>query len=310
MVGQRTALLNKASQSFTDKNKPCVCYGASSVNGWNGFNYILIDKTKSKIINNIAIHTNRNRDMTISGQMDFGEYIFQTPVSLSDMFKENPDLYILNYDNKFFMVHSLIAYNNEMKHYDYRAEILQNKNKNFIIYDTTEIVSNLLNNSIPLWLQNSERLNIAVYPSYLSPLNLETAYLSVEITDTKPFSMTRLRKENGDTVIGQWKQDTVRLHLINQTTELQQELAYNIQTLSMNYKDNVFGINDIINFKSVQDDRQKGFGIITNKVISDFKINYFQETITRNIAMHFIKELIVKVNENTITLFNLNEIEI
>ena len=81
--------------------------------------------------------------------------------------------------------------NQEANHYDYRAEILQNKNKGFVVYDITEISSNLLNNSIPLWIYNKDRLNIPVYPSYLSPLNLETPYLSVEVIDTKGLSMPR-----------------------------------------------------------------------------------------------------------------------
>lgn len=306
--GEKTKLLNKASKEFTSKTVSCVCYSASKINLENGFCYILIDKTKSKIIKNIAIHSNKNREMTLSGQMDIGEYIIQTPVSLSDSFKETPELFILSYDNNFFMVHSLIAYNQEANHYDYRAEILQNKNKGFIVYDITEISSNLLNNSIPLWIYNKDRLNIPVYPSYLSPLNLETPYLSVEVIDTKGLSMPRYRKENENNYVGQWKQDTIRLHLMNATTEAQQELAYNIQTLAQNYNENVFGVNDFINFKSVSDDRQKGFGIVSNKAISDFKINYYQETVTSNIVIELIKRVIVQVNKEELILFNLENI--
>lgn len=309
MSGNKTKLLNKASKEFTSKTVSCVCYSASKINLENGFCYILIDKTKSTIIKNIAIHSNKNREMTLLGQMDIGEYIIQTPVSLSDSFKETPELFILSYDNNFFMVHSLIAHNQEANHYDYRAEILQNKNKGFIVYDITEISSNLLNNSIPLWIYNKDRLNIPVYPSYLSPLNLETPYLSVEVIDTKGLSMPRYEKENENNYVGQWKQDTIRLHLINATTEAQQELAYNIQTLAQNYNENVFGVNDFINFKSVSDDRQKGFGIVSNKAISDFKINYYQETVTSNIVIELIKTIIVQVNKQEITLFNAEEVD-
>lgn len=305
MAAAKTKLLNKASKEFTSKIVPCVCYSASKINLDNGFCYILIDKTKSKIIKNIAIHSNKNREMTLSGQMDIGEYIIQTPVSLSNSFKEAPELFILNYENNYFMIHSLIAYNKETDHYDYRAEILQNKNKSFIVYDITEINSNLLNNSIPLWIYNKDRLNIPIYPSYLSPINLETPYLSVEVIDTKGLSMPTYSKENNNNYVGQWKQDTIRLHLINAQTEVQQELAYNIQTLSQNYNENVFGVNDFINFKSVSDDRQKGFGIVSNKAISDFKINYYQETLTNDAVIELIKSIIVQVNKQQITLFNL-----
>ncbi|WP_295296533.1 hypothetical protein [uncultured Brachyspira sp.] len=304
MAAAKTKLLNKASKEFTSKIVSCVCYSASKINLDNGFCYILIDKTKSKIIQNITIHSNKNREMTLSGQMDIGEYIIQTPVSLSNSFKEAPELFILNYENNYFMVHSLIAYNKETNHYDYRAEILQNKNKSFIVYDITEINSNLLNNSIPLWIYNKDRLNISIYPSYLSPINLETPYLSVEVIDTKGLSMPTYSKENNN-YVGQWKQDTIRLHLINAQTEAQQELAYNIQTLPQNYNENVFGVNDFINFKSASDDRQKGFGIVSNKAISDFKINYYQETLTNDAVIELIKSIIVQVNKQQITLFNL-----
>lgn len=309
MAGEKTKLLNKASKEFTSKAVSCICYSANKVNLENGFCYILIDKNKSRIINNIAIHTNKNREMTLSGQMDIGEYIIQTPISLSDSFKEMPELFILSYDNNYFMVHSLIAYNKEADHYDYRAEILQNKNKGFIVYDITKINSNLLNNSIPLWIYNKDRLNTAIYPSYLSPLNLETPYLSVEVIDTKGLSMPISRIENKENnYIGQWKQDTIRLHLINAPTETQQELAYNIQTLSQNYIENVFGVNDFINFKSVSDDRQKGFGIISNKSVSNFRINYYQETVSNNTVIELIKSIIVQVNKEELILFNLENI--
>lgn len=308
MATTKTKLLNKASKEFTSKTVSCVCYSASKINLDNGFCYILIDKTKSKIIKNIAIHSNKNREMTLSGQMDIGEYIIQTPVSLSDSFKETPELFILNYENNYFMVHSLIGYNKETDHYDYRAEILQNKNKSFIVYDITEINSNLLNNSIPLWIYNKDRLNIPIYPSYLSPINLETPYLSVEVIDTKGLSMPTYSKENNNNYVGQWKQDTIRLHLINAKTEAQQELAYNIQTLSQNYNENVFGVNDFINFKSASDDRQKGFGIVSNKAISDFKINYYQETLANNTVIELIKSIIVQVNKQQIILFNLENV--
>ena len=77
MAGEKTKLLNKASKEFTSKTVPCVCYSASKINLENGFCYILIDKTKSKIIQNIAIHSNKNREMALSGQMDIGEYIIE-----------------------------------------------------------------------------------------------------------------------------------------------------------------------------------------------------------------------------------------
>lgn len=70
----------------------------------------------------------------------------------------------------------------------------------------------------------------------------------------------------------------------------------------------MFGVNDFINFKSTSDDRQKGFGIVSNKAISDFKINYYQETLTNDAVIELIKSIIVQVNKQQITLFNLENV--
>lgn len=306
-MNEKQKLLRQASKEFTAKNVKCICYSASRVIAENGFSYVLVDRKENKVINNITIHFNKNREMYPTGQMDLGEVVIQTPVSLSDTFKTSPELFILKLSDSddYFMVYSLIGYNKEMSQFDYRGEILQNKNKDFIVYDITNIKDNLINNSMPLWLLNSERLGLPIYPAYLSPLNLETKYLSVDITDTRALTIAELDNKS----IGQWKEDNIRLYLMNATTEEQQDLAYKIQTLAMEHIDNIFGVNSTVGFKSVFDDRQRGFGIVSNKAISDIVINYYQSTQSSDLSIELIKKIIVKVNNETITLFNLEELK-
>ena len=254
--------------------------------------------------------------MTEFGQFDVGDLVIQSPVNLIDMFREaeadKDIIYLMKMsdDDLYFSVYNIIAYNKEMKQYDYRAELLQNKNKSFIVYDISEINDNLINNSIPLWLLQKDRLDIAIYPFFLSPINLSIPYLTVEVVDTYALSMPNVDYQKDK--INQHKQDRIRLRGLNIELEKQQELAYNIQSLQSNYKENVFGITNMINFKSILNDTQKGFGIVSNKCQSEFTINYILETKRLYKSEDLIKEVIIQLNvdnENLIIpLFNLNEI--
>ncbi len=315
-MDEKTKLLQRASLEFTVKNVSCICYKAERITLKNGFSYILVDKKEAKKIDNIAIHSNTRREMTEFGQFDVGDLVIQSPVNLINMFKEaeadKDIIYLMKMsdDDLYFSVYNIIAYNKEMKQYDYRAELLQNKNKSFIVYDISEINDNLINNSIPLWLLQKERLDIPIYPSFLSPINLSIPYLTVEVIDSEALSMPKVDYTKNK--IAQHKQDKIRLRGVNIELEKQQELAYNIQSLNENYKENVFGITNMINFKSILNDTQKGFGIVSNKCQSEFTINYILETERLYKSEDLIKELIIQLNVDnesiTIPLFNLNEI--
>lgn len=312
-MNEKTKLLQKASLEFTVKNISCICYNAKRINLKNGFTYILVDKKQGKKIDNITIHNNTRREINEFGNFDIGELVIQTPISLLDIFKE-PEadtLYLMKMadDDLYFSVYNLIAFNKEMKHYDYRAELLQNKNKSFIVYDTSDITENLINNSIPLWLLQKDRLDISIFPAFLSPVNLTTPYLTVEVIDTLPLSMPKAEYKEK---IKQHKKDKIRLRGLNIELEKQQELAFNIQSLQDNYNNDTFGVLNIINFKSILNDNQKGFGIISNKCQAEFDINYMIETTRLNKPDELIKEVIINLNIDNetaeIPLFNLNEI--
>ena len=318
-MNEKTKLLQRATLDFTVKNIACYCYNAKRVLTKNGFVYILVDKKENKKIDNITIHNNTRRDINEFGNFDIGELVIQTQVNLLDIFKEHTDdadtvfLMKMADDDLYFSVYNLIAYNKEMKNYDYRAELLQNKNKSFVVYDITEITDDLINNSIPLWLLQKERLNIPIFPSFFSPVNYEKEYLTIEIIDTQALSMPHIEyKANSKNKIWQHKKDKIRLRGLNITLQKQQEIAYNIQTLNDNYKENSFGISNLINFKSILNDNQKGLGITSNKCQAEFDINYIIETERLYKSEDLIKELIIQLNidNNTITMpiFNLNEL--
>lgn len=311
-MNEKTKLLHNASLEFSVKNANCVCYNAKRITLKNGFSYLLVDKKKAKNINNIAIHSNIRREMFDSGQYDVGDLVIQSPINLINVFREAEDeidnIYLMKIagENLYFSVHNIMAYNKEMKQYDYRGELLQNKNKKFIVYDISNVKENLSNNSIPLWLLQKDRLGISIFPYFLTPLNLEKEYLTVEVVDTTALSIPNIDyKENK---IKQYKKDKIRLRGINIELEKQQELAFNIQSLSENYNENVFGIMNMINFKSILNDIQKGFGIISNKCQAEFDINYLIETERLYKSEDLIKQVILQLNENELTLFNINEI--
>ena len=150
-MNEKTKLLQRATLDFTVKNIACYCYNAKRILTKNGFVYILVDKKENKKIDNITIHNNTRRDINEFGNFDIGELVIQTQVNLLDIFKEHTDdadtvfLMKMADDDLYFSVYNLIAYNKEMKNYDYRAELLQNKNKSFVVYDITEITDDLIN---------------------------------------------------------------------------------------------------------------------------------------------------------------------
>lgn len=316
-MNEKTKLLKKATLDFTVKNVSCICFQAKRITLKNGFVYLLVDKNKSKKIDNITIHNNTRRELNEFGTFDIGELILQTQINLLDIFKESEDgeedfIYLMKMadEDLYFSVYNLIAYNKEMNNYDYRAELLQNKNKSFVVYDITNITDNLINNSIPLWLLQKDRLDIPIFPAFASPINLSIPYLTVEIVETASLSMPEI--DYKDNKIRQHKKDKIRLRGLNIELEKQQELAYNIQTLQNNYNENTFGITNLINFKSILNDNQKGFGVISNKCQAEFDINYNIETKRLYKSEDLIKELIIQLNidnENiTVPIFNLNEI--
>lgn len=318
-MNEKTKLLQKATLDFTVKNISCLCFLSKRILLPNGFTYLFVDKSNIKKIDNITIHNNIRREINEFGTFDIGDLVMQTPINLLDIFKEseiNEDtIYLMKMadDDLYFSVYSLIAYNKEMKNYDYRAELLQNKNKSFIVYDITDIKDNLMNNSIPLWLLQKERLNIPIFPSFFSPTNYEKEYITIEIIDTQALSMPELEyKGNANNKIRQHKKDRIRLRGLNVSLEKQQEIAYNIQVLNDNYNENIFGVSNKINFKMILNDTQKGLGITSNKCQAEFDINYIIETERLSKSEDLIKELIIQLNIDnhslTIPLFNLNEL--
>ena len=289
-MSEKEKLLKQASKEFTDKLISCIAYECEYIINKNGFAYILINKNKAHKVDNIAIHISNDRNMSNSGQYDSANINIQTQKDFSDIFRASNSSILLKYKDFIIGVSSYSGYNNTMKQYNYTGEILQNKNKNFVIYDISNIENQLSTNSIPIWIDNKNNIGIEIYPSFLSPLNYENEYLSVEVLDSKALNMVR----QSGTELLQWKEDRVRLHLINANTLTAQTVALNIQNLSIDCTD-AFGCEDFIKWHTTSEDRQSSFGIISNKATSEIKINYILKTITDK-TENYIKKIISQIS--------------
>lgn len=303
-MSDKSRLLQYASGQFTDKKVKAVVYNAERLMLENGFIYLLV-KSKGQTIDNLTIHKTVRREARETGLLDMGDILIQSPLELFNSFNEKGNILLIKYNDMWIGINSLLGYNNEMRQYDYRAEALENYKRDFVVYDISQIEDSLFNNSIPLWLLQSKRLGLDIFPAFLSPLNYTKPYIAVEIKNSKPLAFVRRKEINK---LEQMKRDTVRLYAINLSLVDQQELLYNIQNIANEYTENIFGIHSMLSFNS-EIKASGSFGMIPNTAWCEFDINYNFDIIRKVKAEDYIKTIIVGVNEiKNLTLFNLREV--
>lgn len=304
MSGDKSKLLQYASGQFTDGKVKATVHSAERLMLENGFIYLLV-KSKGVIIDNLTIHKTVRREATATGLLDAGDILIQSPQELFQAFNEKGNILLIRYADMWIGINSLLGYNNEMRQYDYRGEALENYKRDFVVYDTSEIEDSLFNNSIPLWLLQARRLELDIFPAFLSPLNYTKPYLAIEIKNSKPLAFVRRKDINK---LQQMKRDTVRLYAVNLPLVDQQEVLYKIQNIANEYTENIFGIHSMLAFNS--DIKASGsFGIIPNTAWCEFDINYNFDIIRKVKAEDYIRQIIVGVNDiKNLTLFNLREV--
>lgn len=303
-MSDKSRLLQYASGQFTDKKVKAVVYNAERLMLENGFIYLLV-KSKGQTIDNLTIHKTVRREARETGLLDMGDILIQSPLELFNSFNEKGNILLIKYNDMWIGINSLLGYNNEMRQYDYRAEALENYKRDFVVYDISQIEDSLFNNSIPLWLLQSKRLGLDIFPAFLSPLNYTKPYIAVEIKNSKPLAFVRRKEINK---LEQMKRDTVRLYAINLSLVDQQELLYNIQNIANEYTEDIFGIHSMLSFNS-EIKASGSFGMIPNTAWCEFDINYNFDIIRKVKAEDYIKTIIVGVNEiKNLTLFNLREV--
>lgn len=170
-------------------------------------------------------------------------------------------------------INRMIAYNEVAGTYHYNGEIIQNRNKGYIVLDDTSASTLFLSNSTTKWLAFGTYCGIPFYPSFLTPTNQETAHAIVEITKTEPVSLV---KQVSDTIVQQSLKDYCKITLINGTLKQAQDVS------SLLYEQageaNLFGVLDFPAWSQDQADVQSSFGVKANKRTMDLKINYVLES--------------------------------
>ena len=170
-------------------------------------------------------------------------------------------------------INKMIGYNEVAKTYHYNGEIIQNKNKGYIVLDDTSASTLFLSNSTTKWLSFGTYSGIPFYPSFLTPANLESAYAIVEITKTNPVS---LPTQVSDTIIQQNLTDYCKITLINGTLKQAQDIAMQLYEQAGEVK--LFGVLDFPAWSQDNTDVQSSFGVKANKRTMDLKVNYVLES--------------------------------
>ena len=170
-------------------------------------------------------------------------------------------------------INRMIAYNEVAGTYHYNGEIIQNKNKGYIVLDDTSASTLFLSNSTTKWLSFGTYAGIPFYPSFLTPANQETAHAIVEITKTEPVSLVT---QVSDTIVQQSLKDYCKITLINGTLKQAQDVSRFLYEQAGEAQ--LFGVLDFPAWSQEQADVQSSFGVKANKRTMDLKINYVLES--------------------------------
>lgn len=170
-------------------------------------------------------------------------------------------------------INRMIAYNEVAGTYHYNGEIIQNRNKGYIVLNDSSASQLFLSNSTTKWLSFGTYCGIPFYPSFLTPANQEAAHAIVEITKTEPVSMVT---QVSDTIVQQSLKDYCKITLINGTLKQAQDVSRLLYEQAGEAK--LFGVLDFPAWSQDQADVQSSFGVKANKRAMDLKINYVLES--------------------------------
>lgn len=261
-------LTQASTKQFSDKKNNAVAYPCSYFISSNGLAYLIKNTTGTKIT--CAFHITTDQVQQVEGLFDKGFVECNSTTSLCECFQSsNYDLFIIEYKG------ITIGVNKQEKRielsgtYHYFGEVIENRNGNYIVLNEAEAQQLYLSNSMTKWLSFGDYCSIPVYPSYLTPVNVATTYITVEIENTKSIGIVH---QVSDTVNKQYLQDKLKLYLTNATLNQAQEVSMKLN--SQAEKLGLFGFQDLPNWTQINDTTQSSFGIKTNLRFMDLTINY------------------------------------
>lgn len=291
-------LLNGAVGKFSDIPNPFFAIPATYYVSTNGFGYILMEESKKEPVEIVAVHMSHSQEQIVDGIRDSATCSIQINKSLDEMMKTQSSCVLVQYLDYYIMVNSLKGFNNQTSIYHYSGQVLASRNKNFIITSEAEAQEHLNINSMGIWLKNQAWFPIPIFPSYISPFNMDTPYMAIDVTETVSLNMTT---KIGDKIY-QYNKDKVKLYLINGTTEIAQEMLYLINRLYPDYDASSFGVMNFLEWYQSVADRQSAFGIMTNRKMCDAEINYWL-TADSSSTLEYFRGMIAQINGHEIELY-------
>lgn len=260
-------LLQGSINEFADKVKNVTVTPCSYFIGINGLAYILRGDETKKI--SASLHTTVTEAQHTEGILSLADVLISTQADIFSLFQEASPVYILNYKDIDMCVYRSSDFNAIAGTYHYTAEIIQNRNKNFIVLDESLATQMFFSNSTVKWLEFGNKYGYDIYPAFLTPRNLENEYFTVEIKQST--KGTAFKRDN-DNKLYQNISDSVRLVLTNGTLDKSQKFAYDLYCQAEEYK--LFGLLDLPQWQQSHYETQSGFGLKSNIQYMELKINY------------------------------------
>lgn len=238
-------------------------YRIYTVNGYNFY----VKEREQVIRGSIGIDTVRHQRETVN-ETDMVCYV-RSKTKLDTLNNADDIIATVAYNDLFFSFYTQEGYYEKAGNYIYTGHSIYNKNLHFFYDEEPVDFQNIPCDSSIKWL--SINLNIPIYLSYTTPLNLETPYMVVTINNTE---CIYLEPELPNKLAG-YQIDECVLTLYNCDATESASIAYYIYNLPYYQKDLQLAVMESqFQFKSVQSDIQDAFLLKTNIKQAEVKVNY------------------------------------
>ena len=216
-------------------------------------------------------------DDQITGWLYLGEVLGQF-VNGEELRVETTPIALANvYEGFIVGISQSGSYNEAAQTWHYSGEVLMTRNSHFVITDTPpEPMTQILTDSTAAWLGLD--IGVPIYPSFISGKNIKTPYISVKIDKAIALGPPY---QDADNLLSQYKQDKVKLYLVNATADQAQKIAQLIWDAPPKY--NTFGINTYSGWSMIEERVQAGFGIKQNVRVMELDVNYTLVTNTTDV---------------------------
>lgn len=279
-------LLSGSIREFEDGVNNVTVTPCSYLLGKNGLAYILLGDDATAI--SASLHTSTAQIQRAEGILNVADVLITTQADIFSLFETDSPVYVLEYKELKMCIIRSSDFNEVADTYHYMAEIIQNRNKGFILLNENLTNQMFFTNSIARWLEFGKNYDYKIYPAFLTPQNIEDTYFTVEIYETS-YGAALKRTEEG---LSQYLFDKIKITLTNGDLDYAQKFSYDLDNQATRY--NYFGYNDFPKWSQSDFELQTGFGIKTNMQTMEIQINYTTHSKLEDV-MKYIKEATINI---------------